>query len=436
MLDDRLTRIVTGKKGAGKTMYCVQRGVEALMSGDVLVTNIQLNWEEVVKYAKKRGVELVRDNYRFLSMDEIMANPMVILDRLASKSTLVLDEAHLVFDSREYAKTKQTAGGFQAFLRQGRKVEVDAYLITQASANLDSRMVRQGTYHIDLSNWHHFPVLGQVLPFPFTLIKTRDSSGFVLAREWWWRPRSLHRLYDTRQRFLGLNLGGAPPVAVQGARRRKLPYSMGLIAVGLALVLGSRGYEFLKGGKQEPVVVAPVAGAESVPAPPANVGQVQAVSDIDRVEFESSLPRLRKVTPAAVQLDDGSRLVRGMPFGLGSVIRWQEGPPGVVTVYTDSKQLPQIKLYESVPHLYRGVRAAGLSASEPAIHNGRGLPRESAAIPAGLTPAPAPSSAVPAYSPPEPFIPAMRGPDPAWAESQRLPNAREVWKRGKIGYEN
>jgi len=427
MESDRLTRIVVGKKGSGKTYYCVMKAVEALMAGDVLVTNIKLHWERVVAYAKKQGVTLHPGNYRFVDTEEIVARPLCILDALAAKSTLVLDEAHLMFDSREYAKTKQTAGGFQAFLTQGRKLEVDTYLITQAAANLDSRMCRQGTYFLDVSNFRHMPLLGALLPLPISLVRTKDGKGNVLLRDWWWRPGWVKGLYDTRQKFLGIALLGESAAVVKGARRRRMPYSLGVALVGALLILFSRVHAWTASAKVDaPAAAAPAPAAAEVPA--------QApVTEIDRVGFEYGLPLMRRASRDKLVLVDGTELVRGSPFGLGSVRFWQQTAPGVVTVFTDSQQLPQIRIYERKPLLYRPGVSPDRGAAVGADVVGGGVSVPAASLDSGRLTAPA----SPAYSPPLPFIPqSSSGPAMDWAGSTRIPNSRENWSSGRLRYDN
>jgi len=417
-MHDRITTLITGKKGSGKTYYAVLKMIDALMTGDVVVSNIQLNWPEVLKYAKRQGVELKEENYRFIDTSEILVRPAVILENLAAFTTLVLDEVHLVFDSRAYAETAKRAGDFQTFLTQGRKCEVATFLITQASANLDSRMVRQATFHHDIANLQHMPFLGALLPIPVSIIKIRDSKGQLMAREYWWRPAAIAKCYDTRQKFLGVSMGGAPPVAIKGAKRRHTPYSVGLIIAGCLCVVGSRAYTYFKPEPVKPAKPAPVVRAAPLVAPPAVVAEdvnAPLVAE-ERMAFEAGLPRLRKYTKDRITLVDGTEIERGSPLGLGYVVRWSPCAGGVA-VYTDSPKLQQIRIYERNPLFYRRSGNPGILAPDTAVPGGLGVVRADTPVSA---------SVAPVFSPPLPFIPTPSHSAPAFRTSERIGEPTKV----------
>jgi len=425
---ERISNIVVGKKRSGKTYYVVEKMLAALMAGDVVVSNIQLKWDFCQRYFRKHGATVPADNYRFLDTQAIIDNPQCILDALSTHTTLALDEFHLIFDARAFAETAKKAGGFQTFLTQAGKVYVTTYFITQEASLMDSRLAKQATRIFDISNWLQMPILGPALPLPVSLVRCKDHKGNLLYREWWWRPSDIGRCYDTHQRFLGIELGGAPARPVIGRRSRRLAYGLRVAAVGLFCVAGSRFYNRNKSSAPSSNSAAPPAPSAAPVADQAPLApEFQPVTYEQLVSFESSLPRLHSVHRHAIVLDNGLRLQRGSPLGMGSIVRWGTPGAGVLNVLTDAPEMPIVRLYEYTPLRY-------LPTSNPLRSDVGGSDSDVSSVPVAVpelgarvvVPTGAASSPAASFNPPQPFIPQMSPVRQLWFTSDRVGSATPI----------
>lgn len=476
---DALVKIVVGKLGAGKSAYCVKKALEALAAGDVLVTNLKLDWEAVRLYLAP--TEVSRDNYRFVPSEEIDKNPSVLLEYLTDGGcTLIVDEVHLFLNSRKWKENMGKAEEFLSFLTQARKLDVSCYLITQDERNADAQLVRMATHIVRLLNWQHLPLLGKLLPLPLTVARICQPDGVTaVGRERIWRHMKLLRCYNSKQRFREIKLTGKAGKPVKCKRSKEMPYGAYLVAAGMVCLAIDYGYRWKadkraaeKIAKDEEAaarrrereavkphkVMDPAAPPGSaVMGPPAVVAapsrpEDQPVSRIERASIELTLPGFYKVNPAAITLHGGEVITHGKFFLAGLVRGWRD-EGGTVLVMLDSKEVPQIRLFNAnkpAPWLYdfRGgiVRrpdrgGSGLRAS--VVPNAAGV-AQSGLGSAGLTTPDAAAAPVagPAftYSPPEPFIPkeskyvsetprAMLGDGYRWPKAEVVPEIVETANR-------
>jgi len=413
---DALTRAVTGKKGSGKTYYVVARMLEALMDNAVVVSNIELIWSACEVYFRARKCRVPRENYRFLDTREIMADPGIIPRTLGgSRCLLALDEAHLIFDARRWKENEKNGATFQTFLTQGRKLSVDTYLIGQGANLIDSRLVTQATHELRLTNWKHVPFLGKILPLPVTLVRVIDTNKVVLLREWWWRPSEIGSCYNTNQTFLGMSLGGEDASPVVGRRRREKSYGFYLMLLGAGLLACIYTYRGLRKKKEEPAPPVPASPAPVVSSapPPRSFGWDQLI------RFEMSLPRLRRVLADEIILEDGRSLFRGSALGFGEITRWAVFVDHV-KVFTNSSEIPIVRLYERTPlFCLDSGDSAGPSSLSNVLHGGVSAPPPPAGFVGGGVAgvhSPPPAS----FAPPEPFIPNMSPVRQLWFTSDRV----------------
>lgn len=355
---DSLISVYAGKLGSGKTWAAVLRAMDALMSGQVLVTNIILIWPAVEAYCRSRGVKHIpRENYRYFSTEAVKEDVDILLRLLTHNSLLVFDEVHLVLDSRDWRENAQRSSGLQLLTTQARKVDVDMIFISQSETRIDSRILAMATYIVRVQNWLHLPVFGTLLPFPVTIAKTCAPDGrTVYAKEWIWRRGNVARLYDSKQTHRDLKLSGAPAKRVIGAKRRRLGYGWILMMVGAGALVMDR---VLRSEVEKPALVQVGKSKVETPAPvAAPAGPAASVESSSPAfsagvvaAFEMSLPPIYRVVPRRITCVNGLTIRPGSVLGLGVVTSWKVGGQ-FVTVQTSSPVMPQIRLfYGSKPFL-------------------------------------------------------------------------------------
>jgi zona occludens toxin (predicted ATPase) len=159
-----MIEVFEGKLGGGKTYSAVVRILDTLRKGGVVATNIELNREHCCQWiASKFGVILDWDRQVYV-LDEasIFEFHKHVPCGATTPSLVVIDEAHLWFNAREW---KSASKDVLTFLTQSRKIRADIIFITQDAKNLDGqfrRMVQFIWRFRDLDRWK-VPILG--IPF-------------------------------------------------------------------------------------------------------------------------------------------------------------------------------------------------------------------------------------------------------------------------------
>jgi len=289
-----MIEVFTGKLGGGKSYHAVSRIARQLAAGGMVVTNIDLVWEEMVKYcADQYGVELEERQYRHLVDEletmtvqspfgkpvEVEVSTIYNFHSMVPKGTMefpvlcVIDEAHLYFNSRDYAVTDKLGRAMLAYLSQSRKVGNDLILIVQDWRNLDAQFIRQIQYlwkFLDLSKFFipgigikwisEWPVVGRM--FPNLLSVQMHYDGVTqLGKVWERKDPKIYPLYRTddllrpiagqcKEEFLKLTLK-----RVEKPKNAMLKFIPLIVIVCLAF--GARGvWNFIHKNKgDEPVSV-------------------------------------------------------------------------------------------------------------------------------------------------------------------------------------
>jgi len=351
---DSLVRLIVGKLGSGKTWYCVRKMIDALLAGDVVVSNVELDWPAVQAFVGAKTV-IPRGNYRYIDSAEIDENPARILALLPETGSMcVIDEIHLFLGARNYRENEAKSRTFFDFLTMARKKNVDMYLITQDERNADAVLVRQATHIVRVVNWLHLPMLGSVLPLPVTIAKICAPDGRTkVGTEWIWRGRKVGNLYNTRQSFKDCNLTGEAAKAVIGGKARDLGWGGKLVIAGVACLLADAAWKW-KHPEKEPLAADAPADPELVPVVPSVQPAAVPVPALASVllpcspeevrEIESALPPVYKVRWDHLHLVGGSIIRARHWFCAGQVLRW-EVRPNYVKLFLDSKELPSVNLY-------------------------------------------------------------------------------------------
>jgi len=131
---------VSGKPGAGKSMYGVRLLIKELRESDrYVVTNLPLHLGRLNEFLQQAyPSENLLACERVIPLDESqLAGFFSVRGPDASKGVCyILDEIHLFFNAREWAKTGKDC---LHYLSQHRKLGDDVVWITQAIANVDKQ---------------------------------------------------------------------------------------------------------------------------------------------------------------------------------------------------------------------------------------------------------------------------------------------------------
>lgn len=301
-----MIEVFTGKLGGGKSYHAVSRMSRQLALGGLVVTNIDLDWPEMVRYCdEKYGVRIEERQYRRL-VDEM--ETVTVVNQLGKsvslevskiynfhsmvpKGTLefpvlaVIDEAHLYFNSRDYAITDKLGRAMLAYLSQSRKVGNDLILIVQDWRNLDAQFIRQLQYlwkFRDMSKFFipgfgcawpcNVPIIGRA--FPEMLSVQLDTDGATILTKLWERKNKrifkLYRTDDLLRPIAGQCEEEFQRLALQKTRKEK-PKMLKLLPIFfiVCIFLGIRGVlKVVEKGKEAEASATVV--KSSAPASPGN----------------------------------------------------------------------------------------------------------------------------------------------------------------------
>lgn len=197
--------LVTGKIGGGKTLYCVGRIVQHLAKGGFVFTNIAFDWEALAALVKRRYRVIIRpDQLRPIDPKE---NPdwhnHIDWGVFGFPVLVVLDEIHLFFNARNWAKTNKDHADLLSFLSQSRKAAVDVLFICQVATTLEKQFRVQSEVEYSLKKLSdiHVPFLG-TLPLNRMLLVTKDNADdpgrtTVLRRQLLPYDKALFPVYQT-----------------------------------------------------------------------------------------------------------------------------------------------------------------------------------------------------------------------------------------------
>lgn len=197
-----MIELYEGRLGGGKTYSATVRIVDHVRRGGLIATNIDLVWDEVKRYISDRfGLVAQDDQYLPLSDEHIGLFHRFTPSGTAELPVLVvIDEAHLTFNARDYAKTDKLYRETLTFLTQSRKVHTDVIFIAQSILNMDKQFMRLVQYiwrFRDLSKWK-IPGLGLRYPFKQILAVQFDYDGHtILQRSFVNRDTRIFRLFRT-----------------------------------------------------------------------------------------------------------------------------------------------------------------------------------------------------------------------------------------------
>ena len=196
-----MIQLLTGKIGAGKTLHAVEFIYEALCEGRFVATNIELNFSKLSLLAlKEKGVLLDLSQFVPLDLNKDPDWHKKIPCGVTGKTVLVvLDEVHLFFNSRDYAKTDKLHLSMLSFLSQSWKAAVDVLFVAQVASQVGKQFRAQAQNEIYISCFgnFHLPILGRI-PLTQNVLTTRDlDSGAVMRKQKRDYPKKMFGCYET-----------------------------------------------------------------------------------------------------------------------------------------------------------------------------------------------------------------------------------------------
>jgi len=287
---DAIIEIFTGRLGGGKTYSAVQRLIKLFLRGGIVYTNIKLNHDAINSYfIKKHGLQLDLNRQAvFLSNDQIGEFYKYVTAGQDDVPTMVIiDEAQLFFNSRDWAKTGREV---LTFLTQTRKVQVDIILITQHQDNIDKQFRRLVQFYWSFRDMQKFrlPLLGICWPMPHILQVCIDGQDgkTMMSKHFHHKDKDIFSFYESKSLLVDLHLKTLTAEDKPQLSKVSKPFftPMRLILFALFILLGVYcGYRFLNMSQDMmaprdvvPAVVAPMSSqqaptAELPPPPPPSV---------------------------------------------------------------------------------------------------------------------------------------------------------------------
>lgn len=196
-----MIQIITGKLGAGKTLWSSIQMFNFLCEGRTIVTNIDLDWEYIKRRARRKK-RLILDDKQLIRVDPAtdrrwqenipFGDPFAAIE-------VWLDEVHLFYNARDWQKSGADSGDLFSFLTQSRKAGVNVSFIVQDEATLEKQFRLQAEWLRYVVNSDHLPLgpLGK-FPFKFFVLVTRDAkAGHVISRRFMTYDKSFFGTYKT-----------------------------------------------------------------------------------------------------------------------------------------------------------------------------------------------------------------------------------------------
>jgi hypothetical protein len=185
-----MIRFVTGTLGAGKTFHSVRLAMLHCARGGTVVTNVDCNHARFARMvALKHGVLMSPDQLRVFD-PEITPDweQSIPWGEAEGVVLVIIDEAHLFYNARDWKDTQQRNKRLLSFLTQSRKCGVDVVWITQEGGNVDRQFRVLAEWELAIVNVKHLP-LGWLGVFPINcyVVKHISAKAQVVVRRDWYR---------------------------------------------------------------------------------------------------------------------------------------------------------------------------------------------------------------------------------------------------------
>jgi len=188
-----------GKVGAGKSYSAALRIWSRIITGGRVATNMEINREATEELlAKRLNIRLTEWPIQFITNEQMpkFYEYLPYLDP-NSPGLFVVDEVHLFFGSRDWAKMGPKVS---AWLSQSRKAGWDAIFITQEKNLVDTSFRRQAQYFWSFRDTSKItiPLIGS-WPFGAQVLSTQRDYDGRHVHYWSLRARQdwVFRMYES-----------------------------------------------------------------------------------------------------------------------------------------------------------------------------------------------------------------------------------------------
>lgn len=167
--------LVHGKKGSGKTLYCVKNAYEAYKEGRTVYSNIRLKFSHI---------PLTKDMIESIMKQDSLQHCFILIDEL-----------HTIADSRRSMTKNNINWGY--FFTQSRKRGVDIMATTQFPGQVDLRFRNNCDYVIEINK---ILISRQLRDVRFIVAATwRNTIGQCINTKFMRNPEEYYKLYDTNE---------------------------------------------------------------------------------------------------------------------------------------------------------------------------------------------------------------------------------------------
>lgn len=211
-----MIEIFQGRIGGGKSYFAVERTAKKLAEGGYVYSNIEFNLPGLARLiGKKYGVYHDPDALRELPEGVHGWWDMVEWGVRECPVLVIIDEAQVFYNSRDWSKTQGQHGRMLSFLTQSRKACVDVIFITQHGDNIDKQFRLLAHRFWSFRDMKQVALLSDFMSNYFLAVCC-DYSGEKQFSQMVRKDRRVYGAYDTLS-FLDDDMQGQ--AAEKGPRR-------------------------------------------------------------------------------------------------------------------------------------------------------------------------------------------------------------------------
>jgi len=196
-----MIEIFEGRIGGGKTYAAVERICLAASAGQTIYSNIDINYEGIRRFvARYYGYDLPEENETVLRLPPNIHgwHKEIKWGQPGCNSLVIIDEAHLWYNARDWKATGENERDMLSFLTQSRKACVDVIFITQAASNLEKqfRVLAQYLWKFRDCAKMGVPLVGWAFSGYFFCICC-DYAGAVIKTQLKPKNKLIFKAYET-----------------------------------------------------------------------------------------------------------------------------------------------------------------------------------------------------------------------------------------------
>lgn len=372
---DAIIEIFTGRLGGGKTYSAVERVIQLFRQGGICYTNVQLNMDYIKPFiARKYGIEIdCGKQYVYLDNGKIGSfHNHVSAGSDEIPALVLIDEAHLFFNSRDWSKTSRDV---LTFLTQTRKVRINVIMITQHQDNIDKQFRRLVQYYWTFRDMKKFrlPLLGIYWPLNQILQVCIDGQDgkTIMHKIFKHKDKDIFNCYESKSLLVDLHLKKLSDADKPQIKKLKKSFPMKYIIIIFFLLCSVGVYLFFSKTTElaDKYYKTPEQQAQVQQSPQLTTEKTQMVENQTNMEEKPQLKTIKDVIRPALSsfghwyvdannwttrasFNDGSYITNNIYFPI-------EGIPSKIS-YNEKTKLLTIKLTddrEETYHVVQSIRA-------------------------------------------------------------------------------